>query len=89
MLFNLEMLIFAYPARPELNVLKDFNLNLEPNKTTALVGHSGSGKTTVALLLTRLYDVGSGEITLEQHSIKSFDPVGCEVRSGWFHKSPF
>lgn len=47
---------FAYPARPDVPVLRGLNLDLEAGKVTALVGDSGSGKTTVAWLLERFYD---------------------------------
>lgn len=48
---------FSYPSRPEVQVLRDFNLNIEPNSTVALVGPSGAGKSTVIQLLLRFYEV--------------------------------
>lgn len=48
---------FAYPTRPNIHVLKNFTLSISPNQTVALVGASGSGKTTVISLLQRFYDV--------------------------------
>jgi ATP-binding cassette subfamily B protein len=55
---------FSYPgsARP---VLRDVSLTIEPGETVAIVGLTGSGKTTLASLPARLYDVTSGRITLE------------------------
>lgn len=46
-------------------VLKDFNLKVDKGKTVALVGQSGSGKSTVANLVTRFYDVNKGEILID------------------------
>lgn len=52
-------------------VLKDFNLKVDKGKTVALVGQSGSGKSTVANLVTRFYDVNKGEILIDGTSIKN------------------
>ncbi len=52
-------------------VLKNFNLKVEKGKTVALVGQSGSGKSTVANLVTRFYDVNKGEILIDGTNIKN------------------
>ncbi len=52
------------------NVLKDFNLKVNKGHTVALVGQSGSGKSTVANLVTRFYDVNEGSITIDGVDIK-------------------
>ena len=54
-------------------VLKDFSLNIAKGQTVALVGQSGSGKSTIANLLTRFYDVNSGNITIDGTDIKDLD----------------
>ena len=54
-------------------VLKDFNLTISRGKTVALVGQSGSGKTTVANLLARFYDVSDGEICIDGVNIKNLN----------------
>jgi ATP-binding cassette subfamily B (MDR/TAP) protein 1 len=54
-----EDLVFAYPTRPEQIVLKNINLRLHPSTTTAIVGGSGSGKSTIANLLVDLYNTCS------------------------------
>ncbi|WP_396634176.1 ABC transporter ATP-binding protein [Maribacter sp. R86514] len=51
-------------------VLKNFNLTVEKGKTVALVGQSGSGKSTIANLVTRFYDVNEGEISIDGNNIK-------------------
>lgn len=54
-------------------ILKDFNLTIPKGKTVALVGQSGSGKTTVANLLARFYDVSEGEILIDNKNIKELN----------------
>jgi subfamily B ATP-binding cassette protein MsbA len=51
-------------------ILKNFNLTIPKGKTVALVGQSGSGKTTIANLLARFYDVSEGEILIDNTNIK-------------------
>jgi len=57
----------------EENVLKNFSLEVPKGKTVALVGQSGSGKSTIANLLTRFYDVNEGKITIDNVDIKDLD----------------
>jgi ATP-binding cassette, subfamily B, bacterial MsbA len=52
------------------NVLKNFSVTVPKGKTVALVGQSGSGKSTIANLLTRFYDVNEGQITIDNVGIK-------------------
>jgi subfamily B ATP-binding cassette protein MsbA len=54
----------------EENVLKNFSITVPKGKTVALVGQSGSGKSTIANLLTRFYDVQEGAITIDNSNIK-------------------
>lgn len=54
-------------------VLKDFSLNVKKGQTVALVGQSGSGKSTIANLLTRFYDVNDGSIAIDGENIKDFN----------------
>ena len=67
---SLENINFRYQ---EENVLKDFSLQVPKGKTIALVGQSGSGKSTIASLLTRFYDVNEGRITIDNVDIKDLD----------------
>lgn len=56
---------FSYPARKTIKVLEDLNLDFEARKTTAIVGASGSGKSTVVGLAERWYDPDEGQICLD------------------------
>ena len=59
---------FNYESN-EKNVLKNINLNIEGGKMTALVGHSGSGKSTILNLIPRFYQPQSGDIKIDNQSI--------------------
>jgi subfamily B ATP-binding cassette protein MsbA len=58
------------------NILNDINLTIQPGETVALVGRSGSGKSTLTSLLLRFYDVGSGQILLDDVELRDFE-LGC------------
>jgi ATP-binding cassette subfamily B protein len=60
-----ESVNFAYPARPELPILRNFSLNVQAGETVAIVGPSGAGKSTLFALLLRWYDPQSGLIRIQ------------------------
>ncbi len=62
---------FAY--NKEDYVLKDINFSIAPGETFAIVGHTGSGKTSIISLLNRLYPINKGEIKIDDHNIKNYD----------------
>lgn len=64
---------FIYPARPEQTVLYDMSLSIPAGKVTALVGASGSGKSTIVGLIERFYDPISGEISVDGIPIKDIN----------------
>jgi len=66
---------FAYPARPQDDVLQNVSLDVAPGETIALVGPSGAGKSTIFQLLLRLYDPANGGVTLDGVDIRDLDPV--------------
>ncbi|MCE7916204.1 MAG: ATP-binding cassette domain-containing protein, partial [Nitrosomonas sp. PRO5] len=68
-----QRVCFAYPSRPEIQVINDFSLAVRPGETLALVGLSGAGKSTLFDLLLRFYDVRSGCISLEGVNIRDLD----------------
>ena len=65
-----EHVDFAYAADAEQLVLADFDLHITPGETVALVGRTGAGKSTVARLLTRFYDVKHGSIRIDGHDVR-------------------
>lgn len=64
---------FHYPQRADVEILKGINLKAKTNQTIALVGSSGAGKSTIASLLLRFYDVQQGEILLDGTPIADMD----------------
>ena len=72
---NIEIknLVFAYPSRPGALVLRNFNISIPAGKTTALVGASGSGKSTVVGLLEKWYAPSSGSIMLDGIDISDYN----------------
>jgi ATP-binding cassette subfamily B (MDR/TAP) protein 1 len=71
--FEFNNVSFIYPSRPEITVLDKINLSLPAEKHTALVGLSGSGKSTIASLVTRLYDPTEGQITFDGQELSSLN----------------
>lgn len=61
---------FSYPSRPEVVIFKDFNLKVHAGKSMALVGQSGSGKSTVLSLILRFYDPTAGKVMVDGIDIK-------------------
>ncbi|TCS83216.1 ABC transporter ATP-binding protein [Tepidibacillus fermentans] len=68
---RIQHLSFAYPNQSN-KVLSDINIHIPQGKTLAIIGKTGSGKTTLVNLLVRLYDVEEGMIQIDGHDIKSF-----------------
>ena len=79
---------FSYPGAEE-PVLHDINLSLRPGTTTAVIGSTGSGKTTLANLVPRLYDVTGGSIKLDGVDIRRLDMDLLWSRIGLVPQKPY
>ncbi|XP_051921766.1 ATP-binding cassette, sub-family B (MDR/TAP), member 4 isoform X13 [Hippocampus zosterae] len=64
---------FNYPSRPEVQVLNNMSLSVKTGQTIALVGSSGSGKSTTIQLLQRFYDPQEGSVSVDGHDIRSLN----------------
>ncbi len=71
---EIEFRDVSFCYNTDTQVLKHINFSIEKGKMVALVGHSGSGKSTIADLIPRYYDVTSGEILLDNVNIKDYQP---------------
>ena len=88
MAVNMNAVQFSYPSRPNTYALDGLTLTVEPGTTTALVGASGAGKTTIIQLLQRFYDVQSGDIKLNGCDIKSLDLTELRQHIGVVPQEP-
>uniref|UniRef100_A0A0K0DXX6 ABC transporter family protein n=1 Tax=Strongyloides stercoralis TaxID=6248 RepID=A0A0K0DXX6_STRER len=79
---------FAYPSRPEYNVLKNINLTIPSGMHIGICGYSGSGKSTIAALLLRFYDPTEGEIHFDGIDIKKFNPNELRKMIGIVSQEP-
>jgi len=70
-------------------VLLDFVLHIKPGESVALVGHTGSGKTSIARLIARFYEFQEGRITIDDQDIRSFDLHTYRRQLGIVSQMPF
>lgn len=87
---HIEKVRFNYPTRSDVEVLKGFDLSIRENQMVALVGSSGSGKSTVLALLQRFYDVnpGGGCIKIDGTDIRTLDPLFLRRNMGIVPQEP-
>jgi ATP-binding cassette subfamily B protein len=71
---------FAYPGRPDMPALREFNLHVAPGERVALVGPSGAGKSTVFRLLLRFYDPQGGRVVIDGVDLRKADPAEVRAR---------
>lgn len=69
-----ENVTFSYPSRPDVEVLKNVSFKVKAGETVALIGSSGSGKSTIVQLVQRFYDVMNGKVLVSGNDIKKYKP---------------
>jgi ATP-binding cassette, subfamily B, bacterial len=70
---KVQDLEFSYPSRPSVQIIKGINFTIEPGQKVAIVGTSGTGKSTLAQLFMRFYEPNAGSISLGDRSIADID----------------
>jgi len=79
---------FSYPSRPSAPILRRLNLTLNPNEVVAIVGLSGSGKSTIVNLLLQLYEPTNGQILIDGVPLSELDTRWFRERIGFVGQEP-
>ncbi|PKA56363.1 ABC transporter B family member 20 [Apostasia shenzhenica] len=79
---------FCYPTHPEAVILSNFSLKVDGGQTVAVVGVSGSGKSTIISLIERFYDPVAGQILLDGRDLKSFNLRWLRSHMGLVQQEP-
>jgi len=79
---------FTYPARPDVEILKGISFKCHPGQTVALVGASGSGKSTIVQLLERYYEKSEGEILVDGKNIEDYNIHWIRTQIGLVSQEP-
>lgn len=85
---ELRDVYFCYPARPDEQIFSGFSLSIPNGRTTALVGQSGSGKSTVISLIERFYDPQAGEVLIDGINLKDFQLRWIRKKIGLVNQEP-
>lgn len=85
---ELKDVYFKYPARPDVQIFSGFSLHIPEGTTAALVGQSGSGKSTVISLLERFYDPDAGEVLVDGVNMKKLNIRWIREKIGLVSQEP-
>ncbi|OVA13328.1 ABC transporter [Macleaya cordata] len=85
---ELKHVDFSYPSRPELSVFKDLNLRVRAGRSQALVGASGSGKSSVISLILRFYDPTAGKVLIDGKDIRRLNLKSLRLKIGLVQQEP-
>ncbi len=86
-LVEFKNVTFSYDGKND--VLKNISFTAQPGETVALVGHTGSGKSSIINLLLRFYGIKQGEILIDGRSLKEFDDIELRSKIGLVLQDPF
>lgn len=85
---ELKDVYFSYPTRPQQQIFSGFSLYISHGTTAALVGQSGSGKSTVISLIERFYDPQSGEVLIDGINLREFQLKWIRSKIGLVSQEP-
>lgn len=77
---------FSYPSRPDVQIFKDLTLTVPGDSVTAVVGPSGSGKSSLGSLLLRLYDPDKGHVMVGGHDVTTLSLDWLRGTTGTVHQ---
>ncbi len=83
-----EHVNFTYPGSG-IHALKDVSFRVNPGEALAIIGTTGSGKSTIANVITRMYDVTSGEVCIDGRDIKAYNVVNLRSQVGYVPQDVF
>lgn len=86
---NIEFKNVDFSYITNQDVLSDFNLSIKPGENVALVGYSGSGKSSIGKLVSRFYEFQDGELLIDGKDIRSFDLNSYRMQIGIIPQIPF
>ena len=84
-----ENVVFAYDDKGDRPVLQDIDFSIEPGQTVALVGPTGAGKTTIANLIPRFYDVSAGAVRVDGYNVREVERRSLRTRIATVLQEPF
>ena len=79
---------FSYPTRPQNQIFKNLNFKIEPGSNVCIVGPSGKGKSTIALLLLHYYNPTSGQILIDGQDITKMNSKSLRRKLGIVQQEP-
>jgi ABC-type multidrug transport system fused ATPase/permease subunit len=79
---------FAYPSKEKVEVLRGVNLCIMPGESIAIVGPSGSGKSSIVSLILRFYDLTSGQLRVDGKDIHDLDTASLRQQIGFVSQEP-
>lgn len=79
---------FAYPSKQAVQVIQKMDVDIKPGENVAIVGTSGSGKSTIVSLIERFYDITNGEILIDGVNIKELDWDWLHQNIGFVSQEP-
>ncbi|KZP07068.1 hypothetical protein FIBSPDRAFT_804345, partial [Athelia psychrophila] len=87
-LIQFEGVSFTYPSRPTVPIIRDLNISFAAGKTAALVGASGSGKSTIVALVERFYDPQGGRVMFDGRDVKDLNLKWLRTQIGLVSQEP-
>lgn len=83
-----ENITFAYPEQPDNPLFQNFSLHIKPGEKVGLVGHSGSGKTSLTKLILRFMDIQSGQILIDNQNIAEISQTSLRRSVAYVPQEP-